>query len=90
MSAEDGPTTPIKTRHSSQEGGSRSRPKPISRTRSSPLVSLGVVGARTGLAWDPVMLQHSCLCGDDLLHPESPGRLHRIINKLRDKGVISR
>ena len=30
-------------------------------------------------AWDPVMLKHSCLCGDETLHPESPGRLERIL-----------
>jgi len=104
FSTEDGHgQSPVKTRHSSQEGGAgKSRPKPISRTRSSPLVSLaaaaavgaaGPVGssvARTGLAWDPVMLQHACLCGDELLHPESPGRLERIIDKLRDRGLLAR
>ena len=25
------------------------------------------------------MLKHSCLCGDETLHPESPGRLERIL-----------
>ena len=96
QSIEENASSSGKTRHSSQEGAtataSRSRPKPISRTRSSPLVSLTTAGtaAKTGLAWDPVMLEHSCLCGDQLLHPESPDRLLKIINKLRDNGVLSR
>ena len=82
-----------KVRHSSTENISRGRPKPISRTRSSPLVSLGtisptVVGSskKTGVAWDPVMLKHSCLCGDDSGHPESPGRLERILTSLAEAG----
>ena len=86
-------SSPGKSRHSSQDGGSKSKPKPISRTRSSPLVTLGSPGTslgRTGLAWDPVMLQHSCLCGDELLHPESPGRVERIVSRLRDTGLLSR
>ena len=83
-----------KVRHSSTENISRGRPKPISRTRSSPLVSLGTIsptvgsGKKTGVAWDPVMLKHSCLCGDDSGHPESPGRLERIMTGLAEAGGL--
>ena len=71
----------IKARHSSTENTTRGRPKPISRTRSSPLVSLSTsisptsssLTKKTGVAWDPIMLKHCCLCGEDSLHPESPG-----------------
>ena len=83
-----------KVRHSSTENISRGRPKPISRTRSSPLVSLGTISPtvgsskKTGVAWDPVMLKHSCLCGDDSGHPESPGRLERIVASLAEAGGL--
>lgn len=88
---------PSKARHSSTENISRGRPKPISRTRSSPLVYLGTSISptscsmkKTGVALDPVMLKHSCLCGDDSLHPESPGRLERIMNSLTESGLLPR
>ena len=86
---------PSKARHSSTENISRGRPKPISRTRSSPLVSLGTSISptsgsmkKTGVALDPVMLKHSCLCGDDTSHPESPGRLERIMTSLAEAGGL--
>ena len=88
---------PSKVRHSSTENVSRGRPKPISRTRSSPLVSLTTSisptagpGKRTGVAWDPVMLKHHCLCGDDSTHPESPARLERIMSCLAESGLLNR
>ena len=90
LPAEESP----KVRHSSTENISRGRPKPISRTRSSPLVSLGTISPtvgsskKTGVAWDPVMLKHSCLCGDDSSHPESPGRLERIVTSLAEAGGL--
>ena len=89
LPAEESP----KVRHSSTENISRGRPKPISRTRSSPLVSLGTISptvgsSKTGVAWDPVMLKHSCLCGDDSGHPESPGRLERIMTGLAEAGGL--
>lgn len=94
LSIEDQPS---KARHSSTENISRGRPKPISRTRSSPLVYLGTSISptscsikKTGVALDPVMLKHSCLCGDDSLHPESPGRLERIMNSLTESGLLPR
>ena len=83
-----------KVRHSSTENLARGRPKPISRTRSSPLVGLTSVSptscGKTGVAWDPVMLKHCCLCGDDSTHPESPGRLERIMAGVADTGLLSR
>ena len=94
--AED-PATIGKARHSSTENITRGKPKPISRTRSSPLVSLGTSisptgqgGKKTGIAWDPAMLKHSCLCGDESGHPESPGRLERIFARLAESGVLNR
>ena len=94
LSIEDQPN---KARHSSTENISRGRAKPISRTRSSPLVYLGTSISptscsmkKTGVALDPVMLKHSCLCGDDSLHPESPGRLERIMNSLTESGLLPR
>ena len=55
-------------------------------------MSLGSPGgtSKTGLAWDPVMLQHACLCGDEVLHPESPGRVERILDKLQEAGLVPR
>ena len=41
-------------------------------------------------AWDPVMLKHSCLCGDETLHPESPGRLERILAAVAEAGLLTR
>jgi len=87
-----------KVRHSSTESGGRGRPKPISRTRSSPLVTLGTsispTGSpgrgRTGVAWDPAMLQHACLCGDGGAHPESPHRLERVLARLAETGLLAR
>merc|ERR550517_436925 len=87
-----------KVRHSSTESGGRGRPKPISRTRSSPLVTLGTsispTGSpgrgRTGVAWDPAMLRHACLCGDGGAHPESPGRLERVLARLAETGLLAR
>ena len=89
-----------KVRHSSTENIGRpgGRQKPISRTRSSPLVYLGTsisptstsITKKTGVAWDPVMLKHCCLCGDDSLHPESPGRLERIMTSLAESGLLAR
>ena len=66
--------------------------------RSSPLVTLGTsispTGSpgrgRTGVAWDPAMLQHSCLCGDTSTHPESPGRLERVLARLAETGLLAR
>ena len=84
-----------KGRHSSSENLSRGRPKPISRTRSSPLVGLtsaspSSTNTRTGVGWDPSMLKHSCLCGDDSTHPESPGRLETIMTAVAESGLLSR
>ena len=36
------------------------------------------------------MLQHACLCGDEVLHPESPGRVERILDKLQEAGLVPR
>jgi len=94
----DDPSVMGKVRHSSTENITRGRPRPISRTRSSPLVSLGtsisptgsVSSKKTGVAWDPVMMKHMCLCGDEVCHPESPGRIERILARLAETGILNR
>ncbi|KAK2160951.1 hypothetical protein LSH36_124g03018 [Paralvinella palmiformis] len=43
----------------------------------------------TGVAYDTVMLKHECLCGNNSMHPENPDRLHAILSRLHDKGLIS-
>ena len=36
------------------------------------------------------MLKHTCLCGDEACHPESPGRLERILARLAETGILNR
>ena len=42
---------------------------------------------RTGLGFDPAMLRHECLCGDNLRHPENPRRLQSIWSHLVATGL---
>ena len=71
---------------------------PLERTMSSPLVNGGRVPAllspgemsRTGLAYDPVMLKHACMCGDDRLHPENPTRLRAVYTRIKDTGLADK
>ena len=34
--------------------------------------------------------QHACLCGDGGAHPESPGRLERVLARLAETGLLAR
>ena len=47
-------------------------------------------GATTGLAYDHMMLKHQCVCGDNSHHPEHGGRLHSIMARLQETGLIHR
>lgn len=44
----------------------------------------------TGLAYDNVMLKHTCTCGDNSLHPEHPGRLQSVWARLIETGLANR
>ena len=54
------------------------------------VVSPGGVVLLSGLAYDPLMLKHQCLCGDNSIHPEHPGRLQSIYARLLETGLVSR
>ncbi|KAK7024265.1 Histone deacetylase 7 [Halocaridina rubra] len=76
--------------------------RPLSRTLSSPLVTLSPQGspqepvninkqgATTGFAYDNLMLKHQCVCGDNSHHPEHGGRLQSIWSRLNETGLIHR
>ncbi|KAG0727417.1 Histone deacetylase 4 [Chionoecetes opilio] len=76
--------------------------RPLSRALSSPLVTLSPQGspqeqlninkqgATTGLAYDNMMVKHQCVCGDNSNHPEHKGRLHSIMARLQETGLIHR
>ncbi|XP_033221341.1 histone deacetylase 4 isoform X4 [Belonocnema kinseyi] len=86
--------------------GSRSiqTARPLSRTLSSPLVHLGPQGGggdvfargsphrpTTGLAYDPLMLKHACVCGETVRgHPEHGGRLQSVWARLSETGLLQR
>nr|CAH7737049.1 unnamed protein product [Callosobruchus chinensis] len=44
----------------------------------------------TGLAYDNQMLKHSCVCGNNAIHPEHAGRLQSIWSRLLETGLVSR
>ncbi|XP_062537394.1 histone deacetylase 4 isoform X5 [Armigeres subalbatus] len=44
----------------------------------------------TGLAFDSLMLKHTCVCGDNAAHPEHSGRLQSIWARLIETGLASR
>ncbi|XP_018353431.1 PREDICTED: histone deacetylase 4 isoform X6 [Trachymyrmex septentrionalis] len=76
--------------------------RPLSRALSSPLVHLGPqssdIFARgsshrptTGLAYDPLMLKHACVCGETVRgHPEHGGRLQSVWARLSETGLLQR
>lgn len=45
---------------------------------------------KTGLAFDSVMLKHTCQCGDNSIHPEHSGRLQSIWARLVETHLASR
>jgi len=44
----------------------------------------------TGLAYDPLMLKHSCICGDNAQHPEHSGRLQSVWARLNETDLVKR
>ncbi|XP_076169291.1 histone deacetylase 4 isoform X4 [Ptiloglossa arizonensis] len=81
--------------------------RPLSRALSSPLVHLGpqATGSAaadlfarasshrptTGLAYDPLMLKHACVCGETVRgHPEHGGRLQSVWARLSETGLLQR
>lgn len=44
----------------------------------------------TGLAFDSLMLKHTCVCGDNAAHPEHSGRLQSIWARLMETGLAAR
>lgn len=74
----------------------------MSRALSSPVVHLGAPGLTaiprrrasstptTGLAFDSQMLKHSCICGNNSIHPEHAGRLQSIWARLIETGLVQR
>ncbi|XP_017760370.1 PREDICTED: histone deacetylase 4 isoform X4 [Eufriesea mexicana] len=80
--------------------------RPLSRALSSPLVHLGPQGTQatgdlfartsshrptTGLAYDPLMLKHACVCGETVRgHPEHGGRLQSVWARLSETGLLQR
>ncbi|XP_020299663.1 histone deacetylase 4 isoform X3 [Pseudomyrmex gracilis] len=96
----------LQTNESSIYAGSRTSQsaRPLSRALSSPLVHLGPQGSSgemfargsphrptTGVAYDPLMLKHACVCGDSVRsHPEHGGRLQSVWARLSETGLLQR
>ncbi|XP_076670037.1 histone deacetylase 4 isoform X3 [Andrena cerasifolii] len=95
------------TAYNSGTGSRSSQPcaRPLSRALSSPLVHLGPQAAgagdmfarssshrpTTGLAYDPLMLKHACVCGETVRgHPEHGGRLQSVWARLSETGLLQR
>ena len=79
--------------------------RPLSRTLSSPLVTLSSLSPNgcpdslpvsnrhvftTGLVYDSLMLKHQCICADNFHHPEHGGRLQSIWARLQETGLAAR
>ncbi|XP_019582835.1 histone deacetylase 9 isoform X7 [Rhinolophus sinicus] len=71
----------------------------VSRTHSSPAASIlhhPVMdhplqpGSATGIAYDPLMLKHQCICGNSTTHPEHAGRIQSIWSRLQETGLLSK
>ena len=45
-------------------------------------------GQATGLAYDPIMLRHDCLCNGVGTHHEFSGRLQSIYSRLQATGIV--
>jgi acetoin utilization deacetylase AcuC-like enzyme len=52
----------------------------INQTHSSQL--------KTGLAYDPTMSKHQCLCAENQNHVEHGGRVHSIWARLQERGLV--
>ncbi|KAM5272050.1 histone deacetylase 9 isoform 3-T3 [Ctenodactylus gundi] len=80
--------------------GLEKRHRLVSRTHSSPAASVVVsppasdrplqAASATGIAYDPLMLKHQCLCGSSTTHPEHAGRIQSIWSRLQETGLLSK
>ncbi|XP_031521864.1 histone deacetylase 9 isoform X15 [Papio anubis] len=71
----------------------------VSRTHSSPAASVLPhpamdrplqPGSATGIAYDPLMLKHQCVCGNSTTHPEHAGRIQSIWSRLQETGLLNK
>uniref|UniRef100_A0A2K6G5A5 Histone deacetylase n=1 Tax=Propithecus coquereli TaxID=379532 RepID=A0A2K6G5A5_PROCO len=71
----------------------------VSRTHSSPAASVLPhpamdrplqPGSATGIAYDPLMLKHQCICGNSTTHPEHAGRIQSIWSRLQETGLLNK
>ncbi|XP_047607977.1 histone deacetylase 9 isoform X10 [Phacochoerus africanus] len=71
----------------------------VSRTHSSPAASILphpamdrplLPGSATGIAYDPLMLKHQCICGNSTTHPEHAGRIQSIWSRLQETGLLNK
>ncbi|XP_070326565.1 histone deacetylase 9 isoform X10 [Odocoileus virginianus] len=71
----------------------------VSKTHSSPTASALPhpamdrplqPGSATGIAYDPLMLKHQCICGNSTTHPEHAGRIQSIWSRLQETGLLSK
>nr|KAF6338095.1 histone deacetylase 9 [Pipistrellus kuhlii] len=71
----------------------------VSRTLSSPAASMLPhpavhrplqPGSATGIAYDPLMLKHQCICGNSTTHPEHAGRIQSIWSRLQETGLLNK
>uniref|UniRef100_H0WX84 histone deacetylase n=1 Tax=Otolemur garnettii TaxID=30611 RepID=H0WX84_OTOGA len=71
----------------------------VSRTHSSPAASALPhpamdrplqPGSATGIAYDPLMLKHQCICGNSTTHPEHAGRIQSIWSRLQETGLLNK
>nr|KAF6469531.1 histone deacetylase 9 [Molossus molossus] len=47
-------------------------------------------GSATGIAYDPLMLKHQCVCGSSTTHPEHAGRIQSIWSRLQETGLLNK
>ncbi|KAF6085942.1 histone deacetylase 9 [Phyllostomus discolor] len=71
----------------------------VSRAHSSPAASVLPhpamdrplqPGSATGIAYDPLMLKHQCVCGSSTTHPEHAGRIQSIWSRLQETGLLNK
>ncbi|XP_054941014.1 histone deacetylase 9 isoform X13 [Physeter macrocephalus] len=71
----------------------------VSRAHSSPAACIFphpamdchlLPGSATGIAYDPLMLKHQCICGNSTTHPEHAGRIQSIWSRLQETGLLNK
>ncbi|XP_023565601.1 histone deacetylase 9 isoform X22 [Octodon degus] len=75
------------------------KPRLLARTLSSPAAAIlprplpdrpPQPGSATGIAYDPLMLRHQCICGNSTTHPEHAGRIQSIWSRLQETGLLNK